>query len=320
MKKTFTLLAGAAMLLSSTFFQTARAQSADTAVTEYHVSSSFHEPADAGLRYIYSKDGIHWDSIPGTWLAPELGDKIMRDPSIWRGPDGTYHLVWTIAWKHDTGIGYACSKDLIHWSEQKRIPVMDKVKSTYSVWAPELFYDDVKQQYLIVYTAQVNDGTCTGRRNENGDYHRMYYVTTRDFNTFSEPRLFYDAGYSCIDGIIVKRGTNDYVLVAKDNRKANSNLRVAFAKQAEGPYSIPLSQPFTSIFAEGPSVSKVGDTYYIYYDLYRRFTYGASMTKDFIHFTEATGLVEFPKDHKHGTTFKAPASIVEALLKASTAH
>lgn len=316
MKRLRTLLLGACLCVS---FLPAAAQTATTSADEgeYYVSSSFHEPADEGLRFIYSRDGLHWDSIPGTWLAPELGDSIMRDPSIWRGKDGTYHLVWTIAWKGDTGIGYSSSTDLIHWTPQRRIPVMDSIRHTYSVWAPELFYDDTKGEYMIVFTAKVDDKTSTGRRNEHGDYHRMYYVTTRDFVAFSEPRLLYDAGYSCIDGVIVKRGEGDYVLVAKDNRKANSNLRVAFSKRPEGPYTLPLSRPFTGIFAEGPSVTKVGDTYYIYYDLYRRHIYGASTTKDFIHFTDVTSNAAFPAGHKHGTVFKAPVSTVEALIRAS---
>lgn len=316
MKRLRTLLLGACLCVS---FLPAAAQTATTSADEgeYYVSSSFHEPADEGLRFIYSRDGLHWDSIPGTWLAPELGDSIMRDPSIWRGEDGTYHLVWTIAWKGDTGIGYSSSTDLIHWTPQRRIPVMDSIRHTYSVWAPELFYDDTKGEYMIVFTAQVDDKTSTGRRNEHGDYHRMYYVTTRDFVAFSEPRLLYDAGYSCIDGVIVKRGEGDYVLVAKDNRKANSNLRVAFSRRPEGPYTLPLSRPFTGIFAEGPSVTKVGDTYYIYYDLYRRHIYGASTTKDFIHFTDVTSNAAFPAGHKHGTVFKAPVSTVEALIRVS---
>lgn len=316
MKRLRTLLLGACLCVS---FLPAAAQTATTSADEgeYYVSSSFHEPADEGLRFIYSRDGLHWDSIPGTWLAPELGDSIMRDPSVWRGEDGTYHLVWTIAWKGDTGIGYSSSTDLIHWTPQRRIPVMDSIRHTYSVWAPELFFDDTKGEYMIVFTAQVDDKTSTGRRNEHGDYHRMYYVTTRDFVAFSEPRLLYDAGYSCIDGVIVKRGEGDYVLVAKDNRKANSNLRVAFSRRPEGPYTLPLSRPFTGIFAEGPSVTKMGDTYYIYYDLYRRHIYGASTTKDFIHFTDVMSNAAFPAGHKHGTVFKAPASTVEALIRAS---
>ena len=63
---------------------------------DYYMFTSFHEPADEGLRYLYSEDGMHWDSIPGVWLKPELGQhRLMRDPSmcvhrmvliIWYGP------------------------------------------------------------------------------------------------------------------------------------------------------------------------------------------------------------------------------------------
>ena len=58
---------------------------------DYYMFTSFHEPADEGLRYLYSEDGMHWDSIPGVWLKPELGQhRLMRDPSMVRTPDGTY--------------------------------------------------------------------------------------------------------------------------------------------------------------------------------------------------------------------------------------
>ena len=80
------------------------------------VSTSFHEPATEGLRFIYSHDGIRWDSIQGVFLRPEVGvQKVMRDPSIAVGPDGTFHLVWTSSWRGDQGFGYSSSKDLIHW-------------------------------------------------------------------------------------------------------------------------------------------------------------------------------------------------------------
>jgi len=47
---------------------------------DYYMFTSFHEPADEGLRYLYSEDGMHWDSIPGVWLKPELGQhRLMRD-------------------------------------------------------------------------------------------------------------------------------------------------------------------------------------------------------------------------------------------------
>ena len=73
---------------------------------DIYVSTSFHEPATEGLRFIYSRDGIRWDSIQGVFLTPQVGkQRVMRDPSIVRGPDGTYHLVWTSSWRGDRGFG-----------------------------------------------------------------------------------------------------------------------------------------------------------------------------------------------------------------------
>ena len=77
----------------------------------------------------------------------------MRDPSIVRSGDGTFHLVWTSSWKGDLGFGYAHSKDLIHWSEEKFIPVMAHDSTTVNVWAPELFYDDEKDEFMVVWAS-----------------------------------------------------------------------------------------------------------------------------------------------------------------------
>ena len=110
---------------------------------ELYVSTSFHEPATDGLRFIYSEDGVHWDSIPGVWLAPNVGSqKVMRDPSIIRTPDGIYRMVWTSSWRGDRGFGFSSSQDLQHWTPQQFVEVM-KDTSTVNVWAPELFWDDV---------------------------------------------------------------------------------------------------------------------------------------------------------------------------------
>ncbi|WP_370463734.1 glycoside hydrolase family 43 protein [uncultured Duncaniella sp.] len=282
---------------------------------DLYMFTSFHEPADEGLRFLYSEDGIHWDSIAGTWLAPTLGDSIMRDPSIVVGPDSTFHLVWTIAWKGDTGFGYSSSRDLVNWSEQRRIPAMDSVVSTQNLWAPELFYDDVKGQYMVVYASCVPDAGFDVGIEEEKNNHRLYYVTTKDFTTFSDPKLFYEPGFSCIDATLVKRGPEDYVMVVKDNTRPNRNIKVAFAKDAEGPYTA-ASEPFTESFTEGPSVAKVGDEYYIYYDTYRKFIYSAHKTSDFKTFTDVTDSISVPSGHKHGTIFRAPRSVVEKLIEA----
>ncbi len=280
---------------------------------DIYVSTSFHEPATEGLRFIYSCDGLRWDSIEGVFLRPEVGtQKVMRDPSVVQGPDGTFHLVWTSSWRGDRGFGYSSSKDLIHWSQQQFIPTgMDT--TTVNTWAPELFYDDVKRQFLIVWASCV-PGRFPDYQEDHKNNHRLYYMTTRDFKKFSEAKLFYDPGFSAIDATMVKRGTKDYVMVVKDNSRPMRNIKVAFAQSPYGPWSA-ASEPFTESFTEGPSTARVGDWWYIYYDSYRHKIYGAHRTKDFKTFQDQTGAVNFPVGHKHGTVFMADEKLVEGLVK-----
>ena len=132
--------------------------------------------------------------------------------------------------------------------------------------------------------------------------HRLYYVTTKIFNTFSEPKLFYDPGFSCIDATLVKRGTDDYVMVVGTILVPTPTSRW-LCKSAEGPYYPPASEPFTESFTEGPSVAKVGNDYYIYYDTYRKFIYSALQDKGLCDISLMLKTVwAVPKDHKHGTT------------------
>ena len=280
---------------------------------DIYVSTSFHEPANEGLRFIYSYDGIRWDSIKGTFLTPQVGNqKVMRDPSIVKGPDGTFHLVWTSSWRQDRGFGYASSKDLIHWTPQRFIEVM-KDTSTVNVWAPELFYDDVRKQYMIIWASCV-PGKFPDYIEDHRNNHRLYYVTTKDFRKFSEAKLLIDPDFSCIDATMVKRGKDDYVMVLKDNSRKQRNIKVAFAKTPYGPWS-KASEPFTESFTEGPSTAYVNGWWYIYYDSYRHKIYGAHRTKDFVHFQDQTGAVKFPVGHKHGTVFMADEKLVDALKK-----
>ena len=283
---------------------------------DYYMFTSFHEPADEGLRYLYSEDGMHWDSISGVWLKPELGQhKLMRDPSMVRTPDGTYHLVWTTSWKGDLGFGYAHSKDLIHWLEQRMIPVMEDEPTTVNVWAPEIFYDDEKEEFIVVWASCIPGRFERGVEEEDNN-HRLYYITTKDFKTISKAKVLHDFGFSAIDAVIVKRAKKDYVMVLKDNTRPERNLKVAFAESVTGPYS-EASEPFTESFVEGPSVEKIGEDYLIYFDVYKKKIFGAMRTKDFRNFTDETNHISIPEGHKHGTIFKAPEAVVKALLEHS---
>lgn len=148
---------------------------------------------------------------------------------------------------------------------------------------------------------------------EENNNHRLYYITTKDFKTISKAKVLYDPGFSSIDAVLVKRDKNDYVMVLKDNTRPERNLKIAFADSLTGPYS-PASQPFTESFVEGPTVEKIGEEYLVYFDVYQKKIYGAMRTKDFINFTDVTSEVSVPAGHKHGTIFKAPESVVKALL------
>ena len=290
--------------------------STSASAKDIYVSTSFHEPANEGLRFIYSYDGINWNPIEGTFLSPKVGNqKVMRDPSIVKGPDGTFHLVWTSSWRGDKGFGYASSKDLIHWTEERFITVMDD-PTTVNVWAPELFYDDVKRQYMIIWASCIPGKFPDGLEDHNNN-HRLYYTTTKDFKTFSKAKLLIEPGFSSIDATMVKRGNNDYVMVLKDNTRKQRNIKVAFAKSPYGPWS-EASESFTDMFCEGPSTAYVDGWYYIYYDSYRQKIYGAHRTKDFKTFEDRTGSVKFPVGHKHGTVFMASEDIVNNLIRYNT--
>lgn len=41
-----------------------------------YLFAGFREPALDGLRLLYSRDGLHWDSIPGIILRPEIGNEV----------------------------------------------------------------------------------------------------------------------------------------------------------------------------------------------------------------------------------------------------
>ena len=142
----------------------------------------------------------------------------------------------------------------------------------------------------------------------------MYAVTTKDFAKFSDTKLFLDPKFSVIDAVIVKRAVKDYVLVLKDNTRPERNIKVAFSDSPLGPWKN-ISKPFTDNFTEGPSVVKVKDDWLIYYDSYRKKIYEASVTKDFISFTNGTGKVQVPEGHKHGTIVTVKRNFVKKLKR-----
>ena len=280
----------------------------------YYMFTSFKEPATEGLYYLYSKDGYDWTRIEKNFLQPEVGNQqVMRDPSMVQGPDGTYHMVWTTSWRGDLGFGYASTKDLINWTEQRLIPAMDFDTTSVNVWAPELYYDQDSDRFIIIWASTIPYKFPKGEEDEKNN-HRMYYTTTRDFKSFTETKLFLEPGFSVIDAVIVRRAADDFVLVLKDNTRPERNLKVAFGTSPLGPWKN-ISDPFTGFLTEGPAVLNLGEDYLIYFDEYRTKSYGAVRTQDFIQFDSIDHQINVPKGHKHGTIFCANKEVLNGLLR-----
>ena len=282
-----------------------------------YLFTSFHEADQKFLRFLWSEDGYHWTNVPGTFLEADVGEaKQFRDPSITQGPDGVYHLVWTTGWHDAQGFGCASSKDLVHWSNQQFIPVMANEPTTVNVWAPEIFYDQMDQQFVIVWASTI-PGRFPDMFESHTNNQRLYFTTTRDFELYAPTELFLDPKFSVIDPFIAQDGDR-YVLICKDNSRPVMSLRGTFGKSPLGPWE-QMSRPITQRYTEGPCALKVGEDWLIYFDAYREHRYGALRTQDFKNFTDVTGETHFPEGHKHGTAFRVPRSVLDGMLKSDSA-
>lgn len=280
----------------------------------------FRNNGETGVYLALSQDGLHWTELNNAnpVLAPEVGGCLTRDPSICRGPDGTFHMVWTTAWG-DPGFGIAHSRDLLHWSPQDFVAVNVDQPGAKNTWAPEILYLEDKALYLVIWSS-----TIEGRFPEtldNGDMnHRLYYSTTTDFRSWAPMRLYYDGGFNVIDGFLFKRGER-YGMVVKDETllpAAQKNLRVVWSQ--EGPFGpwLPAEPPFTDnheAWAEGPAVVETGDGWLIYYDKYNNGGYGAVQTRDFKTFIPVN--VSLPSGIRHGTILRIDSEIAAALQTSS---
>jgi PelA/Pel-15E family pectate lyase len=284
----------------------------------YFLFTSFRKNGEDGLHLALSRDGYRWMALneDRSYLKPVVGrERLMRDPSVAQGPDGVFRMVWTTGWWDQT-IGYASSEDLIHWSEQRAIPVMGHEPGARNAWAPELFYDEVKKQWLIFWATTV-PGRFPETDSRDGKNHRIYYVTTRDFETFSPTRLFFDPGFNVIDATVLKTGRK-YLMVFKDEREkpVKKNLRLALSARAEGPYRL-ASEAFTKDWVEGPSGIKIEGEWIVYFDQYREHRYGAVKSRDLKQWKDISSEVSFPADHRHGSVLKISKETALRLIKGS---
>ena len=292
----------------------------------------FTKNGEDGLHLTWSRDGYTWMPLRdgGSFLAPNVGQsKLMRDPCVVRGPDGTYRMVWTAGWS-ENDIGYASTRDFIHWSEEKSIPVMAHEPTVLNTWAPEVHYDSERHEFMIFWASTIpgrfpsTEGSSVSSADlarSSGYNHRIYFTTTRDFTTFAPTKLLYDPGFNVIDATFLHANGRHYLIVKDETLRPvpRKYLQIAEGDDMHGPFS-KLSAPITppGLWSEGPTAIKIGRDYLVYFDAYRAKYYGAVRSRDLVKWEDVTGQMKFPFEGtpvrmRHGTIIAVPESVVARL-------
>ncbi|MBW8821289.1 MAG: family 43 glycosylhydrolase, partial [Streptomyces sp.] len=267
-------------------------------------------------------------------LTSTLGEKGLRDPFIIRSPEGDkfYQIAtdlriygngdWDAAQRSGSkSIMIWESTDLVHWTNQRLIKISPD--SAGNTWAPEAFYDAKLGEYVVFWASKLYDNEA-----HSGDtYNRMMYATTRDFYTFSEPKVWIDRGYSVIDSTMIQNN-GTYYRLSKDERNNSSstpNSKFIFEEKSD---SI-LNPSWTAVAegigkgamsaAEGPLVfkSNTGDKWYAFLDEFGGRGYLPFETTD-LDSGNWTPVADYdlPAKPRHGTVLPVTQAEYDRLLRA----
>lgn len=271
-----------------------------------YVFTSFRGNGD-GLHLAYSTNARDWTDVGRVFVTPTVGSRLMRDPHILRGPDGLFHMVWTTGWD-DKGIGYTTSPDLVNWSEQRFLPLMENTAGTKTCWAPETFYDSGSEQFIIMWSSNVE---APGSTPPKGGFHRAYYSLTRDFKTFSEPKMLFDPGLNNIDTTML-HANGKYMIVFKETDDQPAGIWGAiYAAQADkplGPYTMLPEPIIKNERVEGPALATVGDRTLLYVDYYVNHRYGVRETTDWRNWKDITSATTVAPGQRHGSILALSAA------------
>lgn len=245
------------------------------------------------IRYALSRgnDPLHWRELNAgkPVLTSELGEKGLRDPFVIRSPEGDkFYLIatdlkmyrnssgsWDYVQRHGSkSIMIWESTDLVHWTDQRLVKVSPDTAG--NTWAPEAYWDESLGEYVVFWASKLyaeDDPDHTG-----STYNKMLYATTKDFRTFSEPKVWDDPGYSVIDSTVIKN-KGSYYRYTKDERDPTSSSPCS--KFITGEKSTSLTDTSYDFVAdcigsgsidrgEGPTVfkSNTEDKWYLFIDEY----------------------------------------------------
>jgi len=294
------------------------------------------------IRYALSRgnDPLHWRELNQgkPVLTSTIGEKGLRDPFVIRSPKGDkFYLIatdlrmyrnssgsWDDVQRHGSkSVMIWESTDLVHWTDQRLVKVApDNAGNT---WAPEAYWDDSLGEYVVFWASKLyadDDPDHTG-----STYNRMMYATTKDFRTFSAPKVWDDPGYSVIDSTVVKY-KDTYYRYTKDERDPSSSSPCSKFITGEKSTSLTsTSYDFVSECigsgaierGEGPTVfkSNTEKKWYLFVDEYGLRGYVPFETTDLDsgQWTPSTDY-QLPASPRHGTVLPVTQAEYDRLLAA----
>ena len=190
---------------------------------------------------------------------------------IVRGPDGVVHAVWSDGKR----LAHASSQDLLTWSNPWFSDIMAG-KNALDLNSPNIFYDG--NQFIVTWSSTIARNFIQAFQEDVESNPRIWYATTRDFETFSDAQLLFDNNYAVRDAQILQLGTR-YALLHNDNTRPMQNVRVAFSDSPLGPWG-PSTDAFTAKGTASPAAIRSGDEWWIYH------SGGLVRTRDFWSFAE----------------------------------
>ncbi len=277
-------------------------------------------PEQEQLSYAVSLDGYHFNALNGgksVWKSG-VGTECLRDPYIFKGEDGLYHLLATdmkssLGWSSNRHLLSAKSTDLVHWFDEYQIEIANKYPSMMGAdraWAPQAIYDADKDSYMIYYAARVpgiDDRTV------------MYYAYSRDLKTLdSAPTLLFAPanGNDAIDSDIIFQNGKYYMYYKNET---NKRIYLATADHANGPYTEVKQVSEGSLGVEGPNIYNIIGTnrWVMMSDAYGDGYYVMQETTDFTNFTTVSrNAYSFDFTPRHGYVIPITAAQYRALTAA----
>ena len=208
------------------------------------------------------------------------------DARVAVGPDGVHYAVWAGSVPGDKSFRHAASKDGASWSEPERIEI--PVENALDFESPNLFYDAASAQFIVTFSCTLARNAIQAFQEDTEHNPRVWYSTTKDFATFSPPKLLFDNNYAARDAQILKAGSR-YGLLHTDITWPVHALRIAWSDSPYGPWG-PSTDAFTNKGTDTPSATLTAGVWSIrFLDAQTRVPH-LYQTRDFWSFTDLGAL------------------------------